>query len=189
MVFERRRPAAASLTLSCPGLSPIDLSEAAGQYQPACPASDWPLSRLGTGPAAAGQSSGSTPPTSSKERGCSEPRSTARVTSDLPPCLDTSMHKGVAQRRSLEYVAMKGGKTAADCSKQLVVSVYVRGRHGDLVSDCRTTGPSLDPHSHLLPQMCSSGLFVGGPGGRNYTRDDPVLPSPPAFQVQFSFVG
>lgn len=34
-----------------------------------------------------------------------------------------------------------------------------------------------------------SGLFVAGPGGRNYTRDDPVLLGLPAFQVGLSFVG
>lgn len=92
-------------------------------------------------------------------------RSAARLTSDLPPCLDTSMHKGAAWTCSLEYVAMKEGKRAEDCCKQLLVSVYVHGWHGDLVSGCWTTGPSLDPHFHLLPQMCSSGLFVGGQEG------------------------
>lgn len=61
--------------------------------------------------------------------------------------------------------------------------------HGDLVRDCRTTGPSLEPPA--LPQMCSSCLrsLCLRPGGRNYTRDDPVLLGLPAFQVELSFVG
>lgn len=73
---------------------------------------------------------------------------------------------------------------------QAVVSMcfYVCCWHGDLVGDCRTTGPSL---KHLpLPQMCSScpRFLCWGPGGRNYTRDDPVLLGLPAFQVGFTFV-
>lgn len=55
-----------------------------------------------------------------------------------------------------------------------------------------TAGPPDLPRKPLPSPRCAalvSALFVGEPGGRNYTRDDPVLLSPPAFQVGLTFVG
>lgn len=50
------------------------------------------------------------------------------------------------------------------------------------------TGPSLELPP--LPQLCIScpRSLCWGTGGRNYTRDDPVLLGRPAFQVGLTFV-
>lgn len=56
-------------------------------------------------------------------------------------------------------------------------------RPGQRLPDHRTS-PGQTPRCGALVL----GLFVGGPGGRNYTRDDPVLLGLPAFQVGFTFV-
>lgn len=62
--------------------------------------------------------------------------------------------------------------------------------YGDLVSDCRTTGPFLMPPSPSPKRATpKAGLFVEVGGGRNYTRDDPLLLGRPAFHVGLSFVG
>lgn len=89
------------------------------------------------------------------------------------------------QRDSLEYEGMKEGKRAPDCFKQLFVSVYVCMYDVGMATWPVTAGPLDLPWSHTLPpdvQLLSRGLFVKGPGGRNYTGDDPVLLNPPAFQ-------
>lgn len=53
-------------------------------------------------------------------------------------------------------------------------------------SDHRTfpDASSPPPDVQLLSQVS-----LLGPGGRNYTRDDPILLGLPAFQVELSFVG
>lgn len=85
---------------------------------------------------------------------------------------------------------MKAGKRALNCCRQVVcICVYVVGMVTWSV-DLRP--PDLRWNPLLTSPWCAalvSGLFVAGPGGRNYTRDDPVLLGLPAFQVGLSFVG
>ena len=73
-----------------------------------------------------------------------------------------------------------------------VVSVWLQcillaWRPGQWLSDHRIFPEKPPP----LPQMCSScpRSLCWGPGGRNYTGDDPVLLGLPAFQVGLTFVG
>lgn len=89
----------------------------------------------------------------------------------------------------------EGGQEGSELLQASCLHLCVCCWHGDLVSGPQTTGPSLKPPPYL-PLLTSpwcaalvSGLFVAGPGGRNYTRDDPVLLGLPAFQVGLSFVG
>lgn len=83
---------------------------------------------------------------------------------------------------------MKEGKGAPDCCSQWSLCACVRCWHGDPVRHCQTTGPP--QKTPPFPQMCSICLrsLCWGPGGRNYTRDDPVLLGLPAFQVGRTFV-
>lgn len=60
---------------------------------------------------------------------------------------------------------------------------------GQSPSDHRTFAEALPPPPSPRCAALVSGLFVAGPGGRNYTTDDPVLLGLPAFQVGLSFVG
>lgn len=73
---------------------------------------------------------------------------------------------------------------------QAVVSVYLcKGWHSDLVR--HWSGHRTSPETPPLPsQMCNSFLrsHCWRPGGRNYTRDDPVLLSLAAIQVGLTFV-
>lgn len=83
----------------------------------------------------------------------------------------------------------KEDKRAADCCREvfLCFGLYVVVGMATWSEADRTTGP----HQKKKNPRCGGlvlGLFVGGPGGRNYTRDDPVLLGPPAFQVGFTFV-
>lgn len=83
---------------------------------------------------------------------------------------------------------MKEGKRAPDCCRQLFVCVYVCMYVVGMATWSVTVRPPDLPWT--LPQMCSScpRSLCWGPGGRNYTRDDPVLLGLPAFQVELSFV-
>ncbi|CAJ1060734.1 Hypothetical predicted protein [Xyrichtys novacula] len=101
MAFERHRSAAASLTLRCPGLSAPGLSDTGGQYRLPSGlrmASEPIMNRTchrGTEPRPYTTHSQQTPPSLllGLWRNHQGPRSVARLTSDLPPCLDTSKHK------------------------------------------------------------------------------------------------
>lgn len=152
-----------------------------------CPASDWPLSRLVTKPATEEHSYALTPPRSnsiSPMKG-----GAARGQGQLPGWPLMSHHVWTCprtkhtRRDSLEYVGMKEGKRAPDCFKQLFVRVYVCVYDVGMATWSVTAGPLDLPWNRL--QMCSScpRSLCSGPGGRNYTGDDPVLLSPPAFQV------
>lgn len=82
---------------------------------------------------------------------------------------------------------MKEDKAALDCCRQLLLCICARW-HGDLVRDW--SGHRTSPE-HQPAQMCNSFLrsHCWRPGGRNYTRDDPVLLSRAAIQLGLTFVG
>lgn len=112
------------------------------------------------------------------------------MTSDLLPCLDTSTHNARPKADDYNMGGDERGQEGSGLLQAVVsVSLCVCCWHGDLVRDCRTTGPP--QKTPPFPQMCSPCIrsLCWGPGGRNYTRDDPVLLGPPAFQVGLTFVG
>lgn len=195
MAFERQQSAAASLTLSCPGLSAPSLSDAAGQYRP--------LSglQLASEPI--------------RNRTChrgTEPWPDTTHIQQRPPSLYYWASKGAirgqGQRPGWPMISrhvwtrphtMRGPRhliriwrrwkrarglptVAGSC---LCVYMYVVG----MATWSVTVRPPDLPWT--LPQMCSPcpRSLCWGPGGRNYTRDDPVLLGLPAFQVGLSFVG
>lgn len=198
MAFERQQSAAASLTLSWPGLSAPGLSDATGQY------------RLLSGLRLASEPirnrtchRGTEPDTTHIQK---QPPSTpywaskgaARGQGQRPGWPLISRHVWTRTRtkrgpRQLIIICgvMKEGKRAPDCCMQLFqcgFSVYFVG----MATWSVTVGPpDLPQNPPPLPQMYSScpRSLCWGPGGRNYTRDDPILLGLPAFQVGLTFVG
>lgn len=174
MAFERQQSAAASLTLSCPGLSAPGLSDATGQY------------RLLSGLRLVSEPirnrtchRGTEPDTTHTQK---QPPSTPYWASDgaswgqgqRPGWPLISRHVWTRPRtkrgpRQLIIICgvMKEGKRAPDCCMQLFQCGFsVFCWHGDLVSGCRTTGSS--PKNSLPSPRCAAlvpGLFVGDQEG------------------------
>lgn len=125
------------------------------------------------------------------------PRSAARVTPGLSCHVWTRPHTMWEPQRMIRIFGEGGWRkrtrglwTVAASFFFLCVCVYVVG----MATWSETAGPpdlSRTPHPGFPSQMWSSCLrsLCWGPGGRNYTRDDPVLLGLPAFQVGLTFVG
>lgn len=167
MAFERQQSAVASLTLSCPGLSAPGLTDAAGQYQLvaglrlACEPIRNRTCHRGTEPQPDTTHIQQRPSHWASERGHWGPRSASRLTSDLPPCLDTSTHNArpVAADQNME--GMKEGKRASDCCMRLFVYVCARMYVVGMATWSVTVGPpdflsaclSPPPDVQLLSQV------------------------------------
>lgn len=161
MAFERQQSAAASLTLSCPGLSAPAFQTQLDNTD-CSPAFNWPLSRLGTGPATEGTEPRPDathiqhPTSKGATRGQGQRPSWPLISRHVwtrphtmrGPRQLIRIWRGWKRARGLRTVA--GSRLCV----HTCVWVHVCCWHGDLVSDCRTTGPSLKPPA--LPQMCSS---------------------------------
>lgn len=117
-----------------------------------CPASDWPLSRLVTKPATEEHSCALTPPRSNSISPIKG--GAARGQGQLPGWPLMSHHVWTCPRtkhtpkRLIRICRDERGQEGSGLFQAVIcqcVCVRVWCWHGDLVSDCRTTGPSLKP--------------------------------------------
>lgn len=168
MAFERQQSAADSLTRPAPAFqrwafqTKLDNTDCS-------PASDWPLSRLGTGPATEGLSHGLTPPTSNTPpppkpltgplKGLLGAKVSGQV--DLwPPAMFGHVHTQCeAQGRWLQYGGWwkrpRGLRTVAGSCLCEFVCMLLAWRPGQRLSDHRTSpeNPSLPPDVQPLYQV------------------------------------